>query len=77
MAESLSWIEVSIATEIIDITPEEEVKRLHYHHTYFVALRIALGMAKPKRLYAIHSFTPDYEGSIRTVQVGLLTAEDD
>jgi predicted N-formylglutamate amidohydrolase len=57
-----------------DITEEEEEKRiLKYHHSYYKALRDISNKIDPLWVFSVHSFTPLYEGNMRTLEVGVLT----
>lgn len=66
----------SIYIFVIDLTDEEENKRIDEYSSYFKALRVAANMSQPQVVYSIHSFNPLYEGSIRPMEIGLLTNKD-
>lgn len=55
------------------ISPTEREHRLsHYHRPYHAALDEELGRVKAHVLFAVHTFTPLYEGRVRTVELGVL-----
>jgi len=56
-----------------DITYEEEQTRIiKYHHSYYNALREISIKIDPTYIFSVHSFTPLYEGQVRTLECGVL-----
>jgi len=56
-----------------DLTLEEEQKRIIlYLIPYYEALREISLKVKPKHVISVHSFTPNYQGSIRPMEMGVL-----
>ena len=56
-----------------NLTPEEEQKRIiHYLIPYYEALREASSKVSPSHIISVHSFTPNYQGSIRPMEIGVL-----
>jgi len=59
------------------MTLEEEQKRiLHYFISYYEALREASTKVQPKQILSVHSFTPNYQGSIRPMEMGVVCAHE-
>jgi predicted N-formylglutamate amidohydrolase len=55
------------------IAPNERALRIErYHRPYHAALDEELGRTRAPILLAIHTFTPLYEGKVRTVELGVL-----
>jgi predicted N-formylglutamate amidohydrolase len=55
------------------ISPSERALRIErYHQPYHHALDAELGRSRAPVLLAIHTFTPLYEGRVRTVELGVL-----
>jgi predicted N-formylglutamate amidohydrolase len=55
------------------ISPSERALRIErYHRPYHAALDAELGRTSAPLLLAIHTFTPLYEGRVRTVELGVL-----
>jgi predicted N-formylglutamate amidohydrolase len=52
----------------------DRIARLHapYHRAVDETLRARLASPEPVLLFSVHSFTPDYMGSIREVEMGVL-----
>jgi predicted N-formylglutamate amidohydrolase len=51
---------------------ERELRLSRYHRPYHAAVDAELGRVRAPVLLAIHSFTPLYEGKVRTVELGVL-----
>lgn len=61
-----------------DLSFEEEQNRLQkFHVGYFQAFRDVSVALSPDYIISVHSFTPNYEGSIRKEEVGVLTSHSD
>jgi predicted N-formylglutamate amidohydrolase len=54
------------------VTAEDLAARLRYHAAYHAAFDALVGAARAPLLFAVHTFTPVYEGAPRSVEVGLL-----
>ncbi|CAK74630.1 unnamed protein product (macronuclear) [Paramecium tetraurelia] len=57
-----------------NLSLEEQWIRIQYHSNYHFEVRQAIHELKPKFIYSIHSFTPEYEGKKRDVEIGILTS---
>jgi len=61
-----------------DLTYEEEQKRIiKYHNSYYNALREISMKIDPLYIFSVHSFTPLYEGTPRTLEAGILVSYSD
>ncbi len=56
-----------------DLSADDRERRLAtYHRPYHVALDAALAAVDAPMLFSIHSFTPNYQGELREVEIGVL-----
>lgn len=56
-----------------DLAADDRERRLAtYHRPYHQALDVALRAVDAPMLFSIHSFTPNYEGELREVEIGVL-----
>jgi len=57
----------------IDLTEAERQRRIdRFHRPYHDAIDDRLGAHGAEVLFSIHSFTPNYEGTIRPMEIGVL-----
>lgn len=57
----------------LSIDEHERARRLHgYYEPFHAALDQALARSRAPLLLSIHSFTPNYEGQVRDVEIGVL-----
>jgi predicted N-formylglutamate amidohydrolase len=56
---------------------ERALRVARFYRAYHDALDEELARVKPKRLLSIHSFTPNYEGEVRKVELGVLVDEQE
>jgi predicted N-formylglutamate amidohydrolase len=55
------------------IDESERARRMHgYYEPFHTALEQALARSRAPLLLSIHSFTPNYEGTVREVEIGVL-----
>ena len=60
-----------------EVTPEDRDQRLQLlYYPYHTAIDEELQRHPAKLVFSLHSFTPEYEGSKRKVEVGLLFSGD-
>ncbi|KAL6069597.1 N-formylglutamate amidohydrolase [Balamuthia mandrillaris] len=60
------------------LSPEEKNSRLtRYYDPYHAALSQLVEQAQPRLLLSVHSFTPEYEGQKRSMEIGVLFTEDE
>jgi len=60
-----------------DLTYEEEQKRIKkFYIPYYEALREISTKVNPKKVFSIHSFTALYEGQARSIEIGVLYAQE-
>ncbi|CAD8088320.1 unnamed protein product [Paramecium sonneborni] len=57
-----------------NLSLEEQWIRIQYHSNYHFQVRQTIHTIKPQFIYSIHSFTPQYEGKKRDVEIGILTS---
>jgi predicted N-formylglutamate amidohydrolase len=61
-----------------NLSTEEKYRRIiKYHVPYHTILGELSEFIKPVHAISVHSFSPDYEGSIREVRVGVLHEDVD
>lgn len=56
---------------------EKERRIVGYHRPFHAAVDAALGRVRAPTLLSIHSFTPNYQGEQRTVEIGVLFHHDE
>jgi predicted N-formylglutamate amidohydrolase len=55
------------------MTAEDRERRLAtYHRPYHEAMDVELGAVDAPMLFSIHTFTPNYQGELRAVEIGVL-----
>jgi predicted N-formylglutamate amidohydrolase len=56
----------------------ERARRIeHYYRPFHTALEQAIARCHAPLLFSIHSFTPNYEGVVRSVEIGVLFNEEE
>lgn len=61
---------VDRCTELSEQDKEERIKK--YHTPYHNELRYLVNIIKPSLVLSLHSYTPEYEGNKRDIEVGVL-----
>lgn len=59
------------------ISPDERVRRLSYYRAYHQAVDWMTTQCAVPHLFAVHSFTPTYEGTLREMEVAILFDHED
>jgi predicted N-formylglutamate amidohydrolase len=60
------------------IDESERARRIHgYYEPFHAALEQALARSRAPLLLSIHSFTPNYEGTVREVEIGVLFNQEE
>ena len=60
------------------LSVEEQTRRIvGYHRPFHAAVDAALARVRAPTLLSIHSFTPNYQGELRTVEIGVLFHHDE
>jgi predicted N-formylglutamate amidohydrolase len=61
-----------------DLSDAERTRRIErYYNPFHAALDQALARSHAPLLFSIHSFTPNYEGAVRDVEVGVLFNQEE
>lgn len=61
-----------------DVPEAERARRLgEYHRPFHAAIDRALAFSRAHTVFSIHTFTPNYEGELRDVEVGVLFNRDE
>lgn len=55
-----------------DLDADERAARLALHRAYHAAIERSLGATSADIVFAVHTFTPVYEGAVRAVELGVL-----
>ena len=61
-----------------ELTQDDQHRRLHgYHRPYHVAVHSTVGASLSPIVFALHSFTPTYDGDSRPMEVGVVWNRED